>query len=280
MTTYPIKTTAIVSHVPKEGQLQWRKEELRLREPLEDELLVRIVATGVCPSDLRMSSLPPGVPGFSAYPKVLGHEGAGVVERAGSGVTHVKVGDKVLLSFDYCSKYDCRACVEETPGYCREFHAKNFFSKPDVYQSEDGTTAAGFFFGQSSFSKLALVKSTSALNVSQLVKDEEELKLFAPMGCGFQAGSAVITELAGVSEEDAITVSTRCGSEQSQWVVAEYSSIDLWTGHGRFDCSHGCESKRSKDHHRCRQEAVSLGSSERTRSYSHRRYKQNAFSDN
>lgn len=209
MTAYPITTTAIVSHAPKEGQLQWRKETLRLREPLEDELLVRMVATGVCPSDLRMSSLPSGIPGFSAYPKVVGHEGAGIVEKVGSGVMHVKEGDKVLLSFDYCGKGDCRACCEETPGYCGDFHEKNFSNKPDIYQREDGTTAAGFFFGQSSFSRLALVKSPSALNVSKLVKDEEELKLFAPMGCGFQAGSAVISELAGVGEGDAITVSAR-----------------------------------------------------------------------
>lgn len=88
-----------------------------------------------------------------------------------------------------------------------EFAPKNLLSVPDVYEREDGTKTAGLFFGQSSFSKLAVVKGTSALNVEGLVKDEEELKLFAPMGCGFQTGAGAVTELADVGEYDSIAVS-------------------------------------------------------------------------
>ncbi|KAF1847645.1 NAD(P)-binding protein [Cucurbitaria berberidis CBS 394.84] len=206
MTTYPISTTAIVSDVPKDGQVQWRRQRVQLRAPREDEILVRIIASGICHTDLVLSSIPPGAPGSSPYPKILGHEGAGFVEQVGSAVTHVKEGDKVLLSFDYCGKKECRACTEETPGYCGEFHAKNIFSVPEVYQVEDGGPASGLFFGQSSFSSLALVKGTSALNVSQLVKNEEELRLFAPMGCGYQTGAAAVTELADVTEHDTVAI--------------------------------------------------------------------------
>jgi Zn-dependent alcohol dehydrogenase len=206
MTAYPISTTAILSDVPKDGHVQWRKEEVKVREPLGDEVLVRILASGICHTDVALSSVPDGAPGFAPYPRVSGHEGSGVVERVGSSVTHVKEGDKVLLSFDFCGKDECRACVDETPGYCGEFHSRNIFSVPDVYQTKDGMSAGGLFFGQSSFSKMALVKSTSALNVSHLVKDEEELKLFSPMGCGFQTGAAAVTELADVAGRDEIAV--------------------------------------------------------------------------
>ncbi len=150
--------------------------------------------------------LPEGIPGISPYPKVLGHEGAGIVEKVGSGISHVKPGDKVLLSFDYCGKEDCRACQEETPGYCGSFREKNLANVPSIYQSEDGKEAGGFFFGQSSLSNLVLAKATSIINVSELVKDEEELKLFAPLGCGYQTGAASVDEFAKAGEKDTIAV--------------------------------------------------------------------------
>ncbi|OAK96596.1 GroES-like protein [Phaeosphaeriaceae sp. SRC1lsM3a] len=204
MATQPITTTAIVCDEPIDGHVKWRKETLQLREPLEDEVLVRILASGICHTDIGVSSYPSDTPGFSAYPKVLGHEGAGIIERVGSEVLHVKKGDWVLLSFDYCGK--CRGCAEHTPGYCEDFHVKNLLSEQNVYQDTNGKSIAGSFFGQSSFSNLALVKGTSAVNVSHLVKDKEELKLFAPLGCGMQTGAGAVTQLADVGQQDAIAV--------------------------------------------------------------------------
>jgi Zn-dependent alcohol dehydrogenase len=206
MASYPISTTAIISHAPKDGHVQWRKEKVFLRELLDDEVLIRIVASGICHTDVAMSMLPPEAPGFAPYPKVMGHEGAGIVERTGSAIKHVKVGDKVLLSFDYCGEDACRGCRDETPGYCGQFAPKNILGVQDVYQVGE-KKGGGLFFGQSSFSRLALVKGTSALNVTGLVKDEEELRLFSPMGCGFQTGAGAITEFADVGEHDAIAVS-------------------------------------------------------------------------
>jgi Zn-dependent alcohol dehydrogenase len=218
MTAFPLSTTAIVADAPKDGRVQWRKANLRLRELLDDEILVRIVASGICHTDVAMSLVPPEAPGFTPYPKVLGHEGAGIVERAGSAIKHVKAGDMVLLSFDYCGDNTCHGCSDETPGYCEQFHSRNVLNSPGVYQGEDGAPTGGLFFGQSSFSHLALVKGTSALNVTDLVKDEEELKLFSPMGCGFQTGAAAITELANIGERDAIAV----GSSDSIQAILEH----------------------------------------------------------
>lgn len=204
--SYPISATAIVSDAPKDDKIQWRKAKVQLREPLEDEILVRILASGICHTDVTLAMMPEGAQGFAPYPKVFGHEGAGIVDRVGSGITHVKAGDKVLLSFDYCGKSDCRACDEETPGYCDEFHPKNISTIPEVFKESGGEAISGLFFGQSSFASTALVKGTSALNVTHLVKDEEELKLFSPMGCGYQTGAAAVAELADIGPKDDIAV--------------------------------------------------------------------------
>lgn len=205
--SHPISATAIISDAPDGTHPSWRKEKVQIREPGEDELLVKIIASGVCHTDIAISTFPEGVPGFQPYPKVMGHEGAGVVEQVGSKISHVKKGDKVLLSFDYCGNDECRPCEDETPGYCNEFHVRNLFNVPDVYQIEGGGSAGGLFFGQSSFSSIALVKGTSVVNVEQLVKDEEELKLFAPMGCGYQTGAAAVTELVDAGKKDTVVVS-------------------------------------------------------------------------
>ncbi|KAH9880976.1 hypothetical protein J1614_001469 [Plenodomus biglobosus] len=204
---YPNPTTAILSHAPQNGSLQWRKTAVNVRDPLEDEVLVRIIASGLCHTDVVLTLTPSGAPGFSPYPKVVGHEGAGIVEKVGTGITHTKPGDKVLLSFDYCGEASCRGCAEETPGYCAQFHSKNILSVPDVYRTQAGDEAvSGLFFGQSSFSQLALVKGTSTLNVEGLVKSEEELKLFAPMGCGYQTGAAAVAEMADIKSADAVGI--------------------------------------------------------------------------
>lgn len=147
-------------------------------------------------------------PDQSLYPKILGHEGAGIVEKIGSSITHTKPGDYVLLSFDSCGAKDgsCYNCAKGLPGYCGEFMQRNIMSYEGVYEV-DGTKAAGGFFGQSSFSGMAVVKENSAVNVTGIVKDEEELKLFAPFGCGFQTGAGTITEAIGVKEGDTVVVS-------------------------------------------------------------------------
>src|SRR5579883_1574110 len=81
-----------------------------------DELLVRLVATGMCHADIGMIANP-SVP----KPIVLGHEGAGVVERVGAAVMTFSPGDHVVLSFDSCG--NCSACWSGHPAYCRSSRA-------------------------------------------------------------------------------------------------------------------------------------------------------------
>ena len=95
-------------------------ESLRLEEPRRDEVLIRIVATGMCHTDMVARDQLYEVP----LPIVLGHEGAGIVERVGSDVRKVAAGDHVVLTYMWCGR--CRPCLSAYPTYCARFYGLNF----------------------------------------------------------------------------------------------------------------------------------------------------------
>ncbi|CZR48063.1 uncharacterized protein FPRO_12673 [Fusarium proliferatum ET1] len=201
-------TTAIVAHAPQDGRRHWKLEQLQLQAPSENEAVVEMVASGVCHTDLGCGTDPDGTPGFPVppYPRVLGHEGAGYVRAVGSKVTKVKLGDAVLLSFAFCTQ--CHNCKFGAPGYCHEFTALNFSGSGEAFQTSKPTSqrVGGSFFGQSSFAKLTRVQETSLVNVTDLITHPEDLKLFAPLGCGIQTGSGTITELAAAKPDDKVAI--------------------------------------------------------------------------
>src|SRR4051794_33762425 len=86
-------------------------EDVELDPPRDDEVLVRVTSCGVCGTDRGC------IHGLEPYPTpgVLGHEGAGVVEAVGRGVTLVKTGDKVMIGFPFCGI--CRTCRRGEPRY-------------------------------------------------------------------------------------------------------------------------------------------------------------------
>ena len=151
----------------------------------DDEVLVRLVATGVCHTDLTCRD------GFMALkrPMVLGHEGAGFVERVGAGVTSLAAGDPVVMTFLSCGI--CVNCSKGAPSYCDVFFPSNFIGR-----RVDGSTAlsnesgeiAGHFFGQSSFAM------HSVANVRNVVKVRADapLELLGPLGCGIQTGAGAV----------------------------------------------------------------------------------------
>jgi Zn-dependent alcohol dehydrogenase len=89
-------------------------EEVELDPPKAGEVLVRVAAAGVCHSDVRYAD---GDLGVGRWPMVLGHEGAGVVETVGEGVTHVAVGDHVAFCFVPACR-SCRYCLAGKPNLC------------------------------------------------------------------------------------------------------------------------------------------------------------------
>ena len=160
-------------------------EVLTLEEPRADEVLVRIVATGVCHTDLAMRDERTETP----VPAVLGHEGAGVVERVGTSVRKVTPGDHVVLSFMSCGR--CKYCQRGEPAYCEKMFPLNFSCA-----REDGSTSAlgqgktvhNHFFGQSSFATYALANER---NVVKVPKDAP-LEILGPLGCGLQTGAGAV----------------------------------------------------------------------------------------
>ncbi len=179
-------TAAVVRE--RGGALELRR--LQLAEPRADELLVRVVASGVCHADLIARDQLYPVP----LPAVLGHEGSGVVEAVGDAVSGFATGDRVLMSFSACHR--CRTCLAGRPAYCIDGFRRNFGGlRPDGSSaySERGEPVHGHFFGQSSFATHALVNELDAVKVPAATP----LEVLAPLGCGVQTGfGAIVNSLA------------------------------------------------------------------------------------
>jgi aryl-alcohol dehydrogenase len=160
-------------------------ENLRLGEPRDDEILVRIVATGMCHTDLVVRDQIYPVP----LPIVLGHEGAGVVERVGTRVVKVRPGDHVVLSFMSCG--NCRFCAQGRPASCANLNAHNFgggrADGSDTLGGDQGRVH-GHFFGQSSFSTYAIANERNVVKVPK----EAPLEVLGPLGCGIQTGAGAV----------------------------------------------------------------------------------------
>ena len=160
-------------------------ESLELEDPRDDEVLVRIVATGICHSDLAVRSGDLPLP----LPIVLGHEGSGVVVAVGSRVSRVSAGDHVVLTFAFCGS--CLPCRTGHPVYCVQSAAMNLTgTRPDqstAYRS-GGERIHGHFVGQSSFATHALVHESAAVKVAP----DAPLEALAPLGCGIQTGAGSV----------------------------------------------------------------------------------------
>jgi aryl-alcohol dehydrogenase len=151
-----------------------------LPEPGPDQVLVRLVATGICHTDAKAAR--PGGP--VPHPVVLGHEGAGIVEATGARVTRLRPGDHVVLTFASCGA--CPSCLDAEPAHCHETFPRNF-SCPARIEAEGRAVHAGFF-GQSSFATHALATERNAIPVPADVP----LELLGPLGCGIQTGAGAI----------------------------------------------------------------------------------------
>ena len=160
-------------------------ETLDLDEPRDTEILVRVVAAGVCHTDLvvRDGMLP------TPPPVVLGHEGAGVVERVGRSVTKVAAGDHVVMTFNSCGS--CPSCIEDAATYCHDFFPRNFAAARADGSSalaKDGERINSNFFGQSSFATHALCHERNVVKVPT----EAPLELLGPLACGVQTGAGAV----------------------------------------------------------------------------------------
>jgi aryl-alcohol dehydrogenase len=173
----------IQAAIAKRPGADFEIEPLELTEPRPDEILVRIKAVGLCHTDLGVRDNPVGL----ALPAVLGHEGAGLVEKVGAAVTKVAPGDRVLISFRSCGV--CAKCRASQPAYCDQLLPMNFGgARLDGASSFVGGGVASNFFGQSSFATHAL---TYERNLVKLPTDTP-FAAAAPLACGVQTGAGSI----------------------------------------------------------------------------------------
>ena len=158
-------------------------EQLELDAPRDHEVLVRIVAAGICHTDLFAPALFP-------LPAVFGHEGAGIVLQVGSAVTTVRPGDRVAMTFGSCGH--CRLCHEGEPAYCEHGHHLQFGgARADgspTLRDARGAPVHGSFFQQSSFATHALGTARSVVKLP----DDVPLELAGPLGCGIQTGAGAV----------------------------------------------------------------------------------------
>lgn len=160
-------------------------EEIDLTDPAPGEILVRVVATGLCHTDLTVLAMPQ-----LPWPAVLGHEGAGIVEKVGAGITKVVPGDSVVMTTASCGT--CANCQSGNPSYCSNFRALNMSgghrSDGTCSHSQHGKPVFARFLGQSSFATHVLASERSVIKVDA----DLPLDVIAPFGCGIQTGAGAV----------------------------------------------------------------------------------------
>lgn len=161
-------------------------QDVTLEAPRPDEVLVRMVATGICATDahVRQQLMP------TPLPAILGHEGAGIVVRTGVSVAHIKPGDHVVLSYHSCGQ--CKPCLSSHAAYCEKVWEANFAGARldgSIGVERNGADDLhAHFFGQSSFATSALAHQRNTIKVPSDIP----LEILGPLGCGVQTGAGAI----------------------------------------------------------------------------------------
>jgi aryl-alcohol dehydrogenase len=164
-------------------------EKLQISDPKDNEVLVRIIATGICHTDLAARDQHLPIPPERAFPGVFGHEGAGIVEKTGARVSKVKPGDHVALSWNFCGA--CPSCKSGNEPYCDNLFLYNFNgARPDGTATlhKGDQVVHGSFFSQSSFASFALANERNVVKV----RKDVPLEILGPMGCGIRTGAGAV----------------------------------------------------------------------------------------
>jgi S-(hydroxymethyl)glutathione dehydrogenase/alcohol dehydrogenase len=174
-------------------------EEVRVEGPRAGEVLVRMVACGVCHSDLSVANGTLRV----RLPCVIGHEGAGVVEEVGADVTHVRKGDKVVLSWvTQCGQ--CFYCRRGRPSLCELGERINATNRmPDgstrLYKGEQELNV---FSALGALAEVAVVPARAAVKLPP----DAPLDKAALLGCAVTTGVGAVRNTAGVEPGSTVAV--------------------------------------------------------------------------
>ncbi|MDF5703101.1 S-(hydroxymethyl)glutathione dehydrogenase/class III alcohol dehydrogenase [Aeromonas hydrophila subsp. hydrophila] len=175
-------------------------EEVDVMPPQAGEVRVRIVATGVCHTDAFTLS---GEDPEGVFPCILGHEGGGIVESVGKGVTSVKVGDHVIpLYTPECG--ECKFCKSGKTNLCQKIRAtqgKGLMPDGTTRFSKDGQPIY-HYMGTSTFSEYTVLPEISIAKVDPAAPLEEVCLL----GCGVTTGIGAVMNTAKVKEGESVAI--------------------------------------------------------------------------
>ena len=174
-------------------------EDVTLDEPQENEILVKLDATGVCHSDLHFMQGDMPMP----VPIVPGHEGAGVVEKVGPCVTTVQPGDHVILMVTIsCGK--CRYCLEGNPTLCAEnLPIQMMATLPGGgIRLHKGDQAIHHLFGLACFAEKVVVHERSAVKI----RDDAPMDVVCLLGCGTSTGIGAAINATRAKPGDSIAI--------------------------------------------------------------------------
>ena len=197
MTDQFIKSKAAIAWGPNQPL---SVEEVDVMLPRKGEVLVRIVATGVCHTDaFTMSGQDPE----GIFPVILGHEGGGIVEQIGEGVTSVSVGDHVIpLYTAECG--ECKFCKSGKTNLCsavRETQGKGLMPDGTTRFYKDGQPIF-HYMGCSTFSEYTVLPEISLAKVSK----EAPLEEVCLLGCGVTTGMGAVLNTAKVEKGDNVAI--------------------------------------------------------------------------
>lgn len=192
-----IKTRAAVAWAAGEPL---KIEEVDLMPPQKGEVLVRIVATGVCHTDAYTLS---GADPEGIFPAILGHEGAGIVEAIGEGVTSVAVGDHVIpLYTPECG--ECKFCTSGKTNLCqaiRSTQGKGLMPDGTTRFYKDGQPIF-HYMGTSTFAERTVVPEIALAKINK----EAPLEKVCLLGCGVTTGMGAVKNTAKVEAGDTVAI--------------------------------------------------------------------------
>ena len=175
-------------------------EEIDLQGPQHGEVLVRMVATGVCHTDLFTLS---GDDPEGIFPTILGHEGGGIVEEIGTGVTTLKVGDHVIpLYTPECGV--CKFCLSGKTNLCqaiRSTQGKGLMPDGTTRFSKNGTPIF-HYMGTSTFSEYTVVPEIALAKINKAAPLEKVCLL----GCGITTGIGAVLNTAKVEPGSTVAI--------------------------------------------------------------------------
>jgi aryl-alcohol dehydrogenase len=182
----PISKRKIRAAVLREAGKPLVIEDVMLGAPGPNEVMVRVVASGICHTDMVVRDQHYQTP----LPLVLGHEGSGIVEAVGSNVTEIVPGDHIVMTYMSCGV--CGICETGHPAHCKHVFPLNFGGgRMDGSASTTdakGATVHDHFFGQSSFGEFAIASQRNVVKVPR----SAPLDLLGPLGCGIQTGAGSV----------------------------------------------------------------------------------------